>query len=374
MQRRLAQLKAIGVNAIRTAHDPPSPEFLDLTDRMGFLVLDEFTDVWQQHKYSDVGDYAAYFSKASTEPTGMPPLPAAATGKSWWEVDFTGFIMRDRNHPSVALYSTGNEIHDSMTSRTPILTEMIKIAHSLDTSHLVTQALLDPQNGDVGGPTNSLLDVWGNNYNTAACVQAEANVTTKSGLLTEMGTETSTWTLVTSTPGLTGEFMWTGVDYMGEITSTTGWPKIGGNGALMDEMGAVRPTGYSWSKIWGGPQTSAPASKAAAGKVVLTADHDTLLDDVDDVSFVKAEVSTDTSITFSITGPGTIVAVDSGSMTQESFRGTTRNTFNGAAYAIVQATGAGTITVTAKATGLTDGTATITATEGTWVPCSGTCD
>jgi len=161
---------------------------------------------------------------------------------------------------------------------------------------------------------------------------------------------------------------------MGEITSTSGWPKIGGSGALMDEMGAVRSIGYQWSKIWGGPQSSAPASKAAAGKVVLTADHDTILNDVDDVSFVKAEVSSDTSITFSITGPGTIIAVDSGSNTQESFRGNTRSSFGGAAYALVQATGAGTITVTAKATGLTDGTATITASEGTWVPCSGTCD
>jgi beta-galactosidase len=374
MQRRLAQLKAIGVNAIRTAHDPPSPEFLDLTDRMGFLVLDEFTDVWQNHKYSDVGDYAAYFSKPSTTPTGMPPLPSSATGKSWWEVDFTGFIMRDRNHPSVALYSTGNEIHDSLTSRTPILTEMVKIVHQLDSSHLVTQALLDPQNGDVGGSTNSLLDVWGDNYNVDACIQAEANVVTKSGLITEVGEETTTWDKVTANAGLTGSFQWTGVDYMGEITSTSGWPKIGGGGGLVDSLGAVRANGYSWAKIWGASQTSAPPSGAAAGKVVLIADHPTLLNDVDDVSFVKAVVSTDTTVTFKITGPGTIIAVDSGSMQQESFRGSTRSTTGGVAYAIVQATGAGSITVTASATGLTDGTATITATEGTWVPCSGTCD
>jgi beta-galactosidase len=108
---------------------------------------------------------------------------------------------------------------------------------------------------------------------------------------------------------------------------------------------------------------------------VLTADHPTLLTDVNDVSFVKAEVTASTAaITFAITGPGTIIAVDSGSMTQESFRGDTRNAFGGVAYAIVQATGAGSITVTAKSSGLTDGTATITATEGTFVPCSGTCD
>ncbi len=373
MQRRLAALKAIGANAIRTAHDPPSPEFLDLTDRMGFLVLNEFTDVWTGHKYSDVGDYATYFNKASTTPTGMPSLPKSATGTKWWEVDFTGWIMRDRNHPSVALYSMGNEIHDSISTRTPILTEMIAISHELDPGHLDTQALLDPgTSGDVGGATNTLLDVWGTNYNTAVAISAAAATSTKSGLLTEKGTATSTWSDVTGSAALTGVFMWTGVDYMGERDG--GWPSFGGNGALMDELGAVRSIGYSWSSIWGGPSKSAPASGAKAGQVVLTADHPTLLTDVDDVSFVKAEVSGTAAVTFAITGPGTIIAVDSGSMTQESFRGNTRNAFSGVAYAIVQATGAGTITVTATSSGLTAGTATITATEGTFVPCSGTCD
>jgi len=180
MQRRLAALKAIGANAIRTAHDPPSPEFLDLCDRMGFLVLDEFTDVWTAHKYSDVGDYATYFNKASTTPTGMPTLPKSATGTKWWEVDFTGWIMRDRNHPSVALYSMGNEIHDSINTRTPILTEMVKISHELDPSRGDTQALLDPGTaGDVGGATNTLLDVWGTNYNTAVAISAAAATVTK---------------------------------------------------------------------------------------------------------------------------------------------------------------------------------------------------
>jgi beta-galactosidase len=79
-------------------------------------------------------------------------------------------------------------------------------------------------------------------------------------------------------------------------------------------------------------------------------------------------------VTFAITGPGTIVAVDSGSMTQETFRGNVRNAYKGLAFALVQATGAGTITVTASAAGLTGGSATVEATEGTFAPCSGTCD
>jgi beta-galactosidase len=97
--------------------------------------------------------------------------------------------------------------------------------------------------------------------------------------------------------------------------------------------------------------------------------------DVNDVSFIKAVVPTATAaVTFAITGPGNIVAVDSGSMTQESFRGNVRNAFGGVAYAIVQATGPGTITVAASSPGLTNGTATVQASAGTFVPCSGSCD
>ena len=177
MQRRLAQLKALGVNAIRTAHDPPSPDFLDLTDRMGFLVLDEFADVWTAHKYSDVGDYAAYFNQTASTPTGLPTVPTVPgvtnAGATWWQVDLTGFLMRDRNHPSVALYSLGNEIHDSINTRTPILTKMVAMSHAIDPTRSDTQALLDPGTaGDVGGATNTLLDVWGDNYNVANCLTA----------------------------------------------------------------------------------------------------------------------------------------------------------------------------------------------------------
>ena len=386
MQRRLAQLKALGVNAIRTAHDPPSPDFLDLTDRMGFLVLDEFADVWTAHKYSDVGDYAAYFNQAASTPTGLPTVPTVPgvtnAGATWWQVDLTGFLMRDRNHPSVALYSLGNEIHDSINTRTPILTKMVAMSHAIDPTRSDTQALLDPGTaGDVGGATNTLLDVWGDNYNVANCLSAMKTAPTKSGLLTEMGTETSTWATVTANAGLTGEFMWTGVDYLGEADGE--WPTIGSGAGIMDELGGVKSIGYSWQTVWGAPKTTPPATGTAASKLVVTADHATVVTDLNDISFVKAAVSdasgklvtgSATPITFAITGPGVIVAVDSASMTQATFRGNVRNAYQGVAYALVQATGAGTITVSAAATGLTGGSASLQASAGTFVPCSGTCD
>ena len=382
VQRRLAQLKALGVNAIRTAHEPPSPDFLELTDRMGFLVLDEFTDVWVSRKYSDAGDYSAYFNKAAASPTGMPAVPGVSSGATWWQTDFTGWIMRDRNHPSVALYSMGNEIRDSLSTRTPILTKMAALSHTLDASRSITQAIFQPDtNGDVGSATNDLLDVWGDNYHVPECLEALPNSPTKSGLLTEMGTSTSTWSTVTANQGLTGLFLWTGTDYLGE--SDGAWPEVGSTFGIMDSMGQPRAIGYAWQKVWGAPVSSAPPTGTTASKLVLSADHATITNDWNDVAFVAAAVSDSTgrvvtsssaAIQFTITGPGKIIAVDSGSQNQETFRGDTRKAFNGLAYAIVQATGAGAITISATTSGLTAGSATIQGTAGVFVPCAGSCD
>ncbi len=98
LERQLEILKAMGVNAIRTAHNPPAPALLDLCDRMGFLVMNEAFDIWRKPKSKY--DYAMYFDK-------------------WYEKDLTDFIKRDRNHPSVIMWSIGNEVgeqwYDSKT-------------------------------------------------------------------------------------------------------------------------------------------------------------------------------------------------------------------------------------------------------------------
>jgi beta-galactosidase len=379
LQRRLAQLKALGVNAIRTSHAPVAPELLDLCDRMGFLVLDEFFDVWTAHKYTDVGDYAAYFNKAATGSFGSP---SAGAGATWWQTDVTDILMRDRNHPSVALYSMGNEIHDSIATRTPIATKMIALCHQLDPSRKVTQALLDPGTaGDVTGATRTLVDVWGDNYDVASCLTAIATTPTRAGLLTEMGHETSTWATVMKTPALTGEFLWTGVDYLGEAPD--GWPTVGSGAGLMDRLGTTKADGYTYQKLWGATVTTPPATGTTAAKVALTADHATLLTDPNDVTYVKATISdasgklvssSSAPVTFAISGPGTIIAVDSGSQTQESFRGTQRNAYQGVCFAIIQATGAGAIMVTASSNGLTGSSVMVQGTAGTFTPCSGSCD
>jgi beta-galactosidase/beta-glucuronidase len=89
---RLKQLRTLGVNAIRTAHNPPAPEFLDLCDRMGFLVMDEMFDCWTVAK--NPYDYHLYFNE-------------------WSKIDTRDTVRRDRNHPSIILYSAGNEIRDT---------------------------------------------------------------------------------------------------------------------------------------------------------------------------------------------------------------------------------------------------------------------
>ena len=97
-ERRFTELRKYGVNAIRTAHNPPAPEFLDLADRMGFLIMDEMFDCWTVAK--NPYDYHLYF-------------------KDWSVRDTTDTVMRDRNHPSIILWSAGNEIHDTPNTTSP---------------------------------------------------------------------------------------------------------------------------------------------------------------------------------------------------------------------------------------------------------------
>jgi beta-galactosidase len=288
----------------------------------------------------------------------------------------------------VALYSLGNEIHDSHATRLPIMQAMMTISHALDPSRPDTQALLDPAtSGDIDltttPPTVSYpLDVWGNNYDLNSVVAATKANPPYASVLTENGTQTSTWTgTITPNAAVTGEFMWTGVDYLGE--ANLAWPTVGSSSGIQDALGMPKPLGLQWQALWGAPKTTTPPTGTNASQIVLTPDHDAIVVDVNDVSFVKATIAdaaghvvstSKAPVTFTVTGPGVLVAVDSASMTQETFRGNSRNAYNGYAFAIVQATGAGTITVTASSAGLTGATATVAASVGTFVPCSGTCD
>ena len=100
LERQFAKLKAMGVNGLRTAHNPPDPHFMHLADRMGFVVISELFDMWEKPKTSK--DYARFFNETDTK-----------TGKPWHEVDTMAWVKRDRNHPSLIMWSVGNEIYDT---------------------------------------------------------------------------------------------------------------------------------------------------------------------------------------------------------------------------------------------------------------------
>ncbi len=144
IERRLEILKRMGVNAIRTAHNPPSPELLNLTDKMGFLVMDEAFDVWEKGKVKY--DYHLYFDK-------------------WHKKDLTDFVMRDRNHPSVIIWSIGNEIPEQYSPKgAEIGKELAGIVRALDTTRPITSAMNDPEAKDNFLARSGALDLIGHNY------------------------------------------------------------------------------------------------------------------------------------------------------------------------------------------------------------------
>lgn len=145
-ERRLEILKEMGCNAIRTSHNPPAPEFLDLCDRMGFLVMDESFDMWKIGKTAN--DYHLYFN-------------------DWSERDVTDFVMRDRNHPSVALWSCGNEIRDQTApGGTETVRRLVGLFHTADPTRPVTAACDNIAAEPRATPDEFLaqLDIAGYNY------------------------------------------------------------------------------------------------------------------------------------------------------------------------------------------------------------------
>ena len=147
IKRKLEIMKEMGANAIRTAHNPPSLELLQLCDEMGFIVQDEVFDVWKKKKVSN--DYNKYFEE-------------------WHKRDLEDFIKRDRNHPSVMMWSIGNEIREQFDSTGVSITkELAQIVKSLDKTRPVTSALTEnvPEKNFIY--QSGALDLLGFNYKHA---------------------------------------------------------------------------------------------------------------------------------------------------------------------------------------------------------------
>ncbi len=228
-EARLKTLKSLGVNAIRTAHNPPAPEFLDLCDRMGFLVMDEFFDCWTVAK--NPYDYHLYFDE-------------------WSKIDERDTILRDRNHPSVIIYSVGNEIHDTPQAEKAkrILKGLVDVAHENDPTRPVTMALFRPNvSHDYDDGLSELLDVVGQNYRENEILAAHVQKPSRKILGTENTHDRKQWTAVRDNPPYAGQFLWTGIDYLGEARR---WPTIGHGSGLLDRTGAIRPLAHERQSWW----------------------------------------------------------------------------------------------------------------------------
>jgi beta-galactosidase len=234
IERQLEILKEMGVNAIRTSHNPPAPELLDLADRMGFVVMDEGFDMWVAGKRPN--DYHRAFP-------------------DWHEIDWRSQIRRDRNHPSVILWSIGNEIREQRDAAGhKIASELTAIAHEEDPTRPTTAAANGANSGYNG--FQKTVDVFGYNYawkeyekfrkenptipivatETASAVSSRgeyyfpvANDKSKGRQdfqVSSYDLYAPPWAWPPDTefeaddrnPFIAGEFVWTGFDYIGEPT------------------------------------------------------------------------------------------------------------------------------------------------------------
>lgn len=229
-ERRLRRLKALGVNAVRTAHNPPDPGFLDLTDRLGLLVMDELWDAWTVGKnHANYGVHLLF--------------------PEWWEADTRDTVQRDRNHPSVVLWSAGNEIHDTpypdRAKRT--LKGLLDVFHGHDPSRPVTQGLFRPNvSKDYDNGLADMLDVVGQNYREQELVAAHEQKPTRKVIGTENRHEREVWLSLRDHSFVAGQFLWPGIDYLGEED----WPRTTFVRGLLDRTGEPRAAGWQRASWW----------------------------------------------------------------------------------------------------------------------------
>ncbi len=230
-RQRFTALKALGVNAIRTAHNPPSPQVLDLADQMGFVVMDELFDQWNVAKTP--GDYHLFFG-------------------DWHKRDARDMLRRDRNHPSVVIWSAGNEIHDTAypVQAKAALKSLLDVMHATDPTRPVTMGLFRPNvTGDYDNGLADMLDVVGQNYRENELTAAHEAKPSRKIVGTENSHARASWIAVRDYAPYAGMFLWTGVDYLGEA-DRSGWPNIDNPAGLLDRTGALKVSGMQRAGWW----------------------------------------------------------------------------------------------------------------------------
>ncbi len=244
-ERRVELLKASGFNAVRCAHNPPSPAFLDACDRLGMLVIDEAFDMWESGK--NAFDYHLFFP-------------------DWWQRDLESMVLRDRNHPSVILWSTGNEIPERATPRGAEWSEKLADhVRLLDPTRPVTAAVngLTPDKD----PYFATLGVAGYNYPVGDANQPRDVYPEDHARIPERIVYCSesfplaafaSWQGVLRHPWVLGDFVWTAFDYLGEASiGWRGFPQENGFFPWtlaycgdIDICGWKRPQSYYRDALW----------------------------------------------------------------------------------------------------------------------------
>jgi beta-galactosidase len=274
LERQIEILKAFGTNAIRTSHNPPAPELLDLADRMGMLVMDEAFDMWVRPKKPN--GYSKYWNE-------------------WYETDLRDFLHRDRNHPSVVMWSIGNEIPEQGRPEGPVIAKKLtEICHQEDPTRPTTSAFNNAAAAIRTGMADQ-VDVVGLNYRIreyAGFIKEHPNwlwvsTETSSGVssrgvyhlpiekyekhpslnLTSYDVIAPQWAYITDAewdaqeknPQIMGEFVWTGFDYLGEPTPyfngrgqdrDADWPSRSSYFGIVDLAGFPKDRFYLYQSHW----------------------------------------------------------------------------------------------------------------------------
>ncbi len=239
---RLSLLKEMGCNAIRPSHHPFAPEFYDLCDQLGFYVFDEAFDEWTR-------DWTLNYTENTR---GKAKYGYHLYFNQWHETDLRAMLRRDRNHPSVVFYSIGNEIPDQFNDDGwKLAKELVAICHEEDPTRLATsacdQSFVSSRNGFM-----DQLDLMG--YNYIDRIYKELTYAPEHERFPHrlmFGTETSNqvhnWLGVRDHDYVIGEFIWTGIDYLGESHE---FPRRGATSGFIDIAGGKKPEFFRRASYW----------------------------------------------------------------------------------------------------------------------------
>jgi len=278
-RRQLKILKEMGCNAIRFSHNPPASDYLDLCDQMGFLVIDEAFDMWQKRK--NKYDYHLDF-------------------REWHKKDLEAMVFRDRNHPSIIMWSIGNEIREQFDSTgTAIAEELVSIVKSLDKSRPVTSALTEtfaeknfitkantldiigfnykdydyaelpkrfPGQKFIALETASALEtrgvyefpsdsirIWPPNFKVQDTFTANNDFTSSAYDNTHAywgNTHERSWLAVKNNQHMAGAFVWSGFDYVGEPMPYPKFPARSSYYGIIDLAGFPKDVYYMYQSEW----------------------------------------------------------------------------------------------------------------------------